>query len=477
MPHITQLKIKTFIAFLSTILFPHTYANKPTELIKRINVEKHRFVIIPHYQEPLWGQFVVEYQEDDELDLRKLDNSQLSIPFILCTAPFIWGSGKTFTIKTMDEDLFYSLQKLQQIFRLFFPANTWSGRIIPEKLKKNCSSPFDTSAYAKASPDRQGDRGVAMLFSGGLDAVCASFGHLEEKQFLITICGNDVKIHEKAMWNNVKKQCKDYAITYGHTNAFIRSNFRTFLNESLLSTYCKTINKAWQEALTALCLTSLAAPLLIAKGFNNLHIGATRTIDFPYPFGTHPLLDNNIAFAGIQVFHDQPEFDRVDKIRFIDTQVKKYNVPYPPIRVCFCKRLQEIEGENCSKCEKCLRTMNEIIVLGINPEFFGFKYSPEGLIARTKALLKGKRLTEGEIWHWQCVQNEIKNNQTRYVHESDAFQNFLSWLAAFDLTKLYKYDLERYKKIDLKKPFSTKLWRLGQRGSCSLEDLKSISAD
>lgn len=455
--------IKLLTLFLSFVIFQTTcQSEQPFELYKRINVEQYRYVVVPMYEEPYWQNFVVEYQEDENLDLRLLDNSQLSIPYIMCTIPYVWASGKTYTVPVMDEDLYYSLEKIQQVYRLFFPFNSWSGKLIPKELKKN-------KLYGNAQK-------TALLFSGGLDALSASFGHIDNEQFLITICGNDIHIHDFAIWNTVKEQCKQFAQTYKHTNAFIRSTFRMFDKGNIFDNFCPQITRPWHEALTALGLTGLTAPLLIAKGYSTLHLGATRTIECPYPFGTHPLLDNNISFAGIQVFHDQADFNRVDKIRFIDQQVKKYNLSYPELRVCFTKRLQEIGGKNCSKCEKCLRTINEIVVLGIDPEPFGFIFNEASLISKTKALLKGKRLSEGEIWHWQCVQQEIKNAPAdRWAHSS-ALQDYFSWLASLDVTKLYMHEIKKLESIQEKKPFSTKLWELGQRGASTIQDLLKLTS-
>ena len=139
------------------------------------------------------------------------------------------------------------------------------------------------------------------------------------------------------LWQDVMSQCTEYALKHNHSNSFLSSNFRTFLNMNYFSSLCKDIKAPWSGALTSMCLTGVTAPLLIAKGYKSLLIGSTRTIDFPYAFGSHPLLDNAISFAGISIHHDQDTLTRLGKINMISRIAKKYKIEKPYLRVCFNK--------------------------------------------------------------------------------------------------------------------------------------------
>ena len=93
----------------------------------------------------------------------------------------------------MDKDLFYSLKKIQHVFKLFYPQFAWNGQLVAKKLVKN---------KPKAA---RSNREVGVLFSGGLDSVCTSFAHLDKKQLLLTIRGCDVQMGKVEKWHMVDK--------------------------------------------------------------------------------------------------------------------------------------------------------------------------------------------------------------------------------------------------------------------------------
>lgn len=296
--------------------------------------------------------FFAEYSGNVELDLRNLDYSIVTLPFIMNVIAIVWITDKTYYIDSMDEEIYNSFATIQKVFQAFYRSKKWSGQLIPRKLvKNNLNNPQENT--------------VATLFSHGLDAVYTAMHNHDKKQILVTVCGSDIGLHQDTMWENVQKQCREFAQLHGHSNVFVRSNFNIFRNFKYLVTLTPEVNGNWFAWTSqGLGYTSLAAPVAYQHGCPQVLIASTRTSSNPIPYGTHPLIDNNINFAGIQVEHDGPEADRLDKIRKIAQLTKDYNLPKPMLRVCWGN---DLAGGNCNECEKCFRTIVELLVEGQNP--------------------------------------------------------------------------------------------------------------
>ena len=116
----------------------------------------------------------------------------------------------------------------------------------------------------------------------------------------------------------------------------------------------------WGSVSHGLTLLGLVAPLTALKKIKTVIIAATHTKDFKEPWGSHPLIDNNIRWADVRVIHDGYELSRQKKIRYYIIRYPHY-LPY--LRVCYFSR----NNYNCGYCEKCLRTIIALILEGINP--------------------------------------------------------------------------------------------------------------
>ena len=385
-------------------------------LIESIHIEKNHITVIADQEfahDYLRTQtFFAEY--DADVDLEQLNTSICTIPFIMNVIPMVWVSDQKWVIDIMDADLYYSLEKIKKVFKFFYPSLNWDGQLVPRVLVKNkcVHNNYDCAA----------------LFSGGLDAVCTSMRNYGKKQLLITICGSDVQVNNENMWQSVKDRCIEFGQNYCHDNVFIRSNFAILSNPNLAKV-TPEIKNWWGNTLQSLGYTSLTMPLLFLKQCNQLFIGSTRTHEFPYPYGTHPLIDNAISCAGITVIHDGAELDRLEKIKVIDTVCNKNNIDLPPLRVCWG---HDKNGGNCCECEKCLRTIHEILAAGYEPHLFGFDKSIDNVMDFTRDYFsEGRQFKAGLAWHWQCIQNYIKKNKENISQNT---KEYLLWLSEISIS-------------------------------------------
>jgi hypothetical protein len=74
------------------------------------------------------------------------------------------------------------------------------------------------------------------------------------------------------------------------------------------------------------------------------------------PFGSHPLLDPNYSSSYLQIRHVGLNLPRLQRARL----VSQWDTALQNIQVC----PRNWPGNNCGECEKCVRTMLELLVLG-----------------------------------------------------------------------------------------------------------------
>jgi len=82
-----------------------------------------------------------------------------------------------------------------------------------------------------------------------------------------------------------------------------------------------------------------------------------RAEDMALAHGSHPALDPLYSSYNLRVLHDGARFSRLDKVRAI----ADWGVAMKGLRVC----TRNLEGVlNCGRCEKCVRTLLELLAVG-----------------------------------------------------------------------------------------------------------------
>ena len=98
-------------------------------------------------------------------------------------------------------------------------------------------------------------------------------------------------------------------------------------------------------------------------------LASTNNVDELMPWGSHPLLEPNYSSSDLQIRYDGAWMTRLDKLRHIvDWKPAMRN-----LRTCF-HAFRSPDVLNCGKCEKCLRTMVELLVLGKLEKCEAFPY-------------------------------------------------------------------------------------------------------
>jgi hypothetical protein len=87
------------------------------------------------------------------------------------------------------------------------------------------------------------------------------------------------------------------------------------------------------------------------------YVASTYDIPNLKPWGSHPLLDPCYSSSDVQIRHDGIRFSRLDKVRL----VAGWDIALQSLRVC---TMNPPDKSNCGACEKCIRTMLELLALG-----------------------------------------------------------------------------------------------------------------
>lgn len=421
-------------AYLALCCSYSLIANNPAEvdLIEKVEVKKNRIDVTvnePFKKKFLKSNFYATY--DDNIDLSKLDESVLVLPFVSNVISIIWISGRTYYIDSLDQDFYESLSIVKEVFKRMYPATKWTGELIPRKLVKN-------SLRTESKPGTQ--ERTALLFSGGLDSITSSLYHREKKQLLITVYGHwDLPLFDKELLRERRKQLEAWGREYGHENSFITSNYYDFLNRELLDTYSPEITSWRIFCVEGIGWAGLAAPLMALKGYPTLLHGSTITWEFNFPACANPFIDNNIHFCGMNLQHDLFDMHRLGKCDYIAHLRKEGTIKAPFIRVC-----EEKTADNCSQCQKCIRTILELVVAGEDPHAYGFKGSIEKVLQNSENFMKIHGTGATTVWHFMHIQKRLQQMDK----EGKEIPASLRWLLTAHLKKKLTTEIKNQHKLD-----------------------------
>ncbi len=228
---------------------------------------------------------------------------------------------------TVSPKLLEGVSKIQEIF------NTWDEsynltKVIPETV----------------SPAKNEDgRGIACFFSGGVDSFYTLLKNKEEITHIILVHGFDFRSDFKRKEETVKN-ISEIASKLGKTLVQVETNLRDFTDEYVSWGFCHG--------------SALAAVALLFSGiFRKVLISSSHSFRWLVPRGSHPVVDPLWSIENLELIHDGCEATRVKKV----AEIAKNDAAMSYLRVCWENR----EGAyNCGKCEKCLRTMINLLAVG-----------------------------------------------------------------------------------------------------------------
>ena len=105
------------------------------------------------------------------------------------------------------------------------------------------------------------------------------------------------------------------------------------------------------------CLAAVAHAL--SRRITRFLVPSSHDVTDLEPLGSHPIIDPNYSSSSLFVRHDGLGYSRLQKMRLISD----WDAGLQSLRVC-ADPIRPPEVVNCGQCEKCLRTMATLLILG-----------------------------------------------------------------------------------------------------------------
>jgi len=316
----------------------------------------------------------VEY----DTSIEDVPESILIVPFLGTVCPVAWINKADVYVDTIDETYLHTLPKVKRTLQHFYPRMRFCGEIHAKNVVK---------------PDVQVHSKNMMLFSGGIDSMTTYIRHQTENPVLASIHGADVPLANREAWSTLVGSLKAFSDKTGSKLSPIRSNFMSMLHALILNVcYARYVPVSWYYGVGhGLALLSLCAPIAFKEKIAKFYIASSQTKDDSSPLGSHPDIDNNVEWTGTKVVHDAYELTRQDKIKVLADYIKTtgHNMC---VRSCWDPN----RGDNCSRCEKCSRTIIGLELEGIDPNQCGYVVNADTFSWIKQNLMRGK-------WYSGCL--------------------------------------------------------------------------
>jgi hypothetical protein len=300
--------------------------------------------------EKLWYRFDEKYRDSISLTGDALLASLLPVAMRL---------GEDVVVKSgVSQRLAYGLDEWQQVLNCWWPDYFHRIDVSIDRLEER--HPEDTRGA------------VGCLFSGGVDSYYTLWRHLPENEpmgeFRVThavmINGFDkyVDLDESDFFRELRRAYSPMFERIGVEFLIVGTNLQEFRRP----TFHKYLGgRAWASSL-------VAGPLVLGKLFSRLYLSAGADYsDAWYPHGSHPMTDYLISTETFETIHDGADRSRAEKTLAIAEWPEAYSGLHPCYRPPIFTDDSDIV-ENCCKCEKCLRTMILLELVGTLSRFAAF---------------------------------------------------------------------------------------------------------
>jgi len=188
---------------------------------------------------------------------------------------------------------------------------------------------------------------VGTFFTGGVDSFYTLLKHRDEITDLIFVHGFDVLLENYSLRRKTSEMIHKIGANFGKRVIEVETNLRSFLDSYF--------RLSWGTLTFGVGLVSVGH--LLFPFFKKIYIPGTHTYADLVPLGSHPSLDPLWSTETLEFVHDGCEAKRIDKVALLS----EYDIALQSLRVCFFN----INGAyNCGQCEKCLRTMINLHVVG-----------------------------------------------------------------------------------------------------------------
>jgi len=367
------------------------------------------------------------------------NTSILNIPVLSIVLPLAWVTGANVYVRDLDRKFAQSMDVVHREY-MMYPGLPYNSNLVADRFVDN----------------DYGSNETALLFSGGLDSTYSLFQNLPLKPRLIMIFGTaDIPISNIAFQETLEEEYSDFAEREGLKLNFVRTNMLEVLNMrridhlfGSLSRFQRPERHVWRDhwldywiamgySLAHICQ---AAPLsttrfnqLIVAGamLSGLSLDELKTCKMKYD---SEYVARKIAWANLRVIQDG-NIGREPKAIFLKQFSDSNRVK---LRVCLdChllyskRKLPHPTQLNCNHCWKCLMSIAECALAGINPNECGFSVN-RSTYDQIQNSLAGSRWEMIALW-WKPLQQAIREETELDVDDS---REFFVWLSRVNIDSM-----------------------------------------
>ena len=363
----------------------------------------------------------VEYGQE----IGNVPKSILNISFVASVLPLMWLTDTVLWVDEIDRTFYDCVIRLKNAYQELYPQYPLKGRFVAAKTVYN-------SYEIK--------RECLLLFSGGIDAHVSYLRNREYKPVLCNIQGwyDDPDKTKIAAANADYKDIKAFARKEDVKFEYVKSNFATLVNnyEFKKNIQTKLGDSWWHGFQHSMSFISIAMPLAYIYGAKNIYIASSFAIGNPGKCASYATTDIEFKFATDGgCIHDAFDMSRQKKVQYLVEYQKKSGKPYP-VRVC------SFNDKNCCECEKCFRTILEIVAEGGDIHNFGFEIE-SSLKEHWENVFERKLYgfgVEGEKKkHWPDSIKRMKENYAK-IEEKE----FVDWFLNYDFIGERKKAVRKY---------------------------------
>lgn len=201
------------------------------------------------------------------------------------------------------------------------------------------------SVYDAFSPELPSTR-CGSFFSGGVDSFFTLIKGAADITDIIYIHGFDVRLDDFSRREAVDSMGAAVAAEFGVRYCSVESNMGKVLQAF----------GSWPQHAHGLAMIAVAR--MFAGAIAQIRIPGTFSIGEQKPWGSWLLTDPLFSDERLRIVHDACDARRMDKIR----RLAQSPLALRHLRVCW----ESVDGMyNCCRCEKCLRTMTSLDILGV----------------------------------------------------------------------------------------------------------------
>ena len=354
-------------------------------------------------------------------DFERPSASMAAVPFAAVMASFMWMNGADLEMEVLDEGFADSIRQAEGYFHGWF------------------SKRWDFKGQLKTAVEKNTTKGTGegVLYSGGLDALTTYLRHKDAKPQLFSFIGADVPQDQPKLVDACRKSFKEFAEHERVKHWLVESDFWKLLDHSKQRPWT---NNWWGEACHAMILASITAPVSYRE-LNKIWIASSHVVDeVDYGWGSDYYLDNMLHWAGASLKEDNEHAGRFDKMRYF----KDYPQYYRFLRVCYTWWNWSGSEINCGRCEKCYRSILELLLNKIEPSACNFSLKGDIFGDVRKAFEKSHVYytffnggSAGLVF-WQEIQDAAKKDLGLDRNGSHAF---LKWFTGYERLKTIHTEL------------------------------------